>query len=138
MRASATDLLTALHDEDNALERGEVVQRVAVERDQVGVLARLERACMRLDAERLRTTRSRREERVQRRYAEADRRLYLVGHVAVHAVGPEREPQARGQDRLHPLGDALARPLEIPEDERVPTVASLDPVRVEEDREGGD
>ena len=57
MRASATDLRTSLHDEDDALERAEILERVAVERDQVGVLARLERAGARLDAEGLGTAR---------------------------------------------------------------------------------
>src|SRR5919204_616037 len=76
----------------------------------------LDGADLAIDATRLGAPAGAREQCVRRRHAEADERLQLEGHQPVHAVGPAREPDARGEVTREAFGDDTAGPANLVHD----------------------
>src|SRR6185295_7282039 len=112
--------------------------RITVDRDEVGALARLQRAGVVLDAAGLGAPPGAGQQRVVVRHAQPHERLQLERHGAVHGVGPAGEADAGGEVAREVLVHHPARPAHLVHDGWALAVAALDAAGMQEDGERGD
>src|SRR5579859_22234 len=127
-----------LQNQADTLQAGDVFQRIAVDADDVGRLAGLERAALVAEADRLRGALGGGAQRVVRIGPPLHDLRDLPPDEPVHGVGAEGPPHAALEDRGEVFAGLLARLHQLGHDRRDMRVAFLDAVRMARDGVVGD